>query len=115
MGKITDKDLIIDGYKALYAAATPSVDFEELINNCCRYVDKESVTHITEKPLTDEECIAKGWMKDIQYTNYKLDLKTYKEIVENKIKEHKLKGFRAEAFKNTMFLGSGPSIADDII
>jgi hypothetical protein len=41
--------------------------------------------------------------------NYELDEDTYREIIEAKIKEHKLTGFRAEAFKNTMYLGSGPA------
>ena len=54
--KISDNDLVMDGYKALFAAATPSADFEELVNNCLRYVDKEGKTHFTDKPLTTEEC-----------------------------------------------------------
>ena len=63
--KISDNDLVMDGYKALFAAATPSVDFEELVNNCLRYVDKEGKTHFTDKPLTTEECTDRGWFKDI--------------------------------------------------
>lgn len=106
--KITDEELVMDGYKALYAAATPSVDFEKLINECVRYIDNESNIHYTEKPLTTEECIQRNWKKDIEYMNYELDEEIYKDIVESKIKEHKLKGFRAEAFRNTMYLGSGP-------
>ena len=106
--KITDDELGMDGYKALYAAATPSVDFEKLINECVRYIDNESNIHYTEKPLTTEECIQRNWKKDIEYMNYELDEEIYKDIVESKIKEHKLSGFRAEAFRNTMYLGSGP-------
>lgn len=107
--KLTDNELVMDGYKALYAAATPSADFEQLVNECCRYVDREGKTHITETPLTIEECAQRGWQKDIEYMNYELDEDTYREIIEAKIKEHKLTGFRAEAFKNTMYLGSGPA------
>lgn len=107
--KLTDYELEMDGYKALYAAATPSVDFEQLVNECRRYIDREGKIHITEEPLTTEECAIRGWRKDIQYMNYELDEVTYHEIVEAKIKEHKLKGVRAEAFKNTMYLGSGPN------
>lgn len=107
--KISDDELIIDGYKALYAAATPSADFEQLVNECRRYVDRDGKVHITETPLSIEECSERGWQKDIEYMNYELDETTYRAIVEAKIKEHKLKGFRADAFKNTMYLGAGPA------
>lgn len=110
--KISDNDLVMDGYKALFAAATPSADFEDLVNNCLRYVDSDGNTHFSETPLTMEECMAKGWMKDIEYMNYSLSSKEYERIVEEKIKEHKLKGTRAEAFRTTMYLGSGPNIVD---
>lgn len=108
MKKLTEEELVMDGYKALYAAATPPADFEQLINECLRYIDNEGKVHYTEKPLTLQECIERNWKKDIEYMNYELDEETYEEIVESKIKEHKLKGFMAEAFRNTMYLGSGP-------
>lgn len=107
--KITDDELIKDGYKALYAAATPSADFEQLVNECLKYVDSEGKVHYTETPLTSIECKERGWQKDIGYMDYELDEETYTTIVENKIKEHKLKGLRAQAFRNTMYLGSGPA------
>jgi hypothetical protein len=107
--KLTDNELVMDGYKALYAAATPSADFEQLVNECRRYIDRDGKVHLTEAPLTIEECAQRGWQKDIEYMNYELDEDTYREIIEAKIKEHKLTGFRAEAFKNTMYLGSGPA------
>lgn len=106
---LTDNELLIDGYKALYAAATPSADFEQLINECRRYVDRDGRVHIVDTPLTIDECAVRGWQKDIEYMNYELDEETYRNIVESKIKEHNLTGFRAEAFKNTMYLGSGPA------
>ena len=108
--KLTDDELVIDGYKALYAAATPSADFELLINECKKYVDINGHTHYTETPLTKEECLERGWQKDIGYMDYELDEETYAKIVNDKIKEHNLKDFKAEAFKNTMYLGSGPAI-----
>jgi hypothetical protein len=107
--KLTDNELVMDGYKALYAAATPPADFEKLINECCKFIDRDGKQHITEAPLTIEECAERGWQKDIGYMDYELDEDTYREIVESKIKEHKLTGFRAEAFKNTMYLGAGPA------
>lgn len=107
--KLTDDELVMDGYKALYLAATPSVDFEQLINECKKYIDMDGKPHFTETPLTVEECTERGWKKDIGYMDYELDEDTYRQIVEDKIKEHKLKGFRAEAFKNTMYLGAGPA------
>lgn len=112
--KLNDDELVMDGYKALYAAATPSVDFEELVNNCTRYVDNEGVTHFTDNPLNNDECRLRGWRKDIQYMDYELDEETYTNIVESKIKEHKLRGFRKDAFRTTMYLGCGPNIKQKI-
>lgn len=109
--KLTDDELVIDGYQALYAAATPSADFKKLVSECVRFIDKDGKVHYTEKPLSLDECKERGWRKDIEYMNYELDEDVYKEIVESKIKEHKLKGFKAEAFRNTMYLGSGPSFS----
>jgi hypothetical protein len=108
--KLTDDELVIDGYKALYAAATPPADFEVLMNECKKYIDKNGHSHYTEAPLTKRECMERGWQKDIGYMDYELNEETYASIVEAKIKEHKLKGIKAEAFKNTMYLGCGPKI-----
>lgn len=107
--KITDDELVKDGYKALYAAATPPADFEQLVNECLKYIDTEGKVHYTDSPLTAEECRMRGWQKDIGYMDYELEEDLYTEIVENKIKEHKLKGLRAQAFRNTMYLGCGPN------
>lgn len=107
--KLTDDELVMDGYQALYAAATPSADFKKLVSECVRFIDKDGKVHYTEEPLSIDECRTRGWQKDIEYMNYELDEDVYKEIVESKIKEHKLKGFKAQAFRNTMYLGSGPT------
>lgn len=107
--KLTDDELVMDGYQALYEAATPSADFKKLVENCVRFIDNDGKIHYTEQPLTSEECKNRGWKKDIEYLNYELDEDVYKNIVESKIKEHNLKGYKAEAFRNTMYLGSGPS------
>lgn len=107
--RITDDELVMDGYKALYAAATPSADFEKLVNECTTYIDYNGKPHESKTPLSKEELIERGWKKDIHYMDYELDEKTYQDIVESKIKEHKLKGMRAMAFRNTMYLGSGPT------
>lgn len=113
--KLTNEEIVMDGYKALYAAATPSADFEELINNCLKYVDKNGMVHYTEKPLSKEEVIDRGWKKDIDYMNYFLDKETYEKIINDKIKEHKLKGFKKEGFITEMYLGCGPCIKEERI
>ena len=107
---LTDNELLIDGYKALYAAATPSADFEQLINECRRYVDRDGRVHIVDTPLTIDECAVRGWQKDIEYMNYELDEETYQNIVESKIKEHNLSDIKATAFKNSMYYTCGPLI-----
>ena len=109
--KLTDEELVMDGYQALYAAATPSADFKKLVSECVRFIDKDGKVHYTSEPLNSDECLSRGWKKDIEYMNYELDEEIYKEIVESKIKEHNLKGFKAEAFRNTMYLGSGPTFS----
>jgi hypothetical protein len=110
MNKITDEELMMDGFQALYKAATPSADFKELLEQCKRYIDSECKIHFTETPLSNDEMKIRGWRKDIEYTNYVLDEETYARIVESKISEHNLSGQKAEAFKNTMYLGCGPTI-----
>ena len=106
--KITDDELVLEGYKALYAAATPPADFEKLVNECLKYVDKYGKVHYTEKPLTSVECMEKEWRKDIGYMDYELEEETYRNIVESIIKKYKLNKFKSDAFRNTMYLGSGP-------
>lgn len=109
--KITDDELMMEGYQALYAAATPSADFKSLVDNCTRYMDREGDIHNTETPLTNEECRTRGWQKDIEYMNYSLDRDVYEQIIDDIIKKYNLKGLRAQAFKNTMYLGCGPKFA----
>jgi len=111
--KITDDELVRDGYKALYAAATPPADFDKLVEECVKYIDMEGKPHYTETPLTIEECRERGWQKDIGYMDYELEEELYESIVESKIKEHKLRGLRAKAFRNTMYLGCGPKFKKD--
>ena len=111
--KITDDELVTDGYRALYAAATPPADFLTLVNECKKYIDQDGKVHYTDNPLTPEECKERGWQKDIGYMDYELEEELYIAIVENKVKEHKLKGMRANAFRNTMYLGCGPKFKKD--
>lgn len=109
--KLTDEELVMDGYQALYAAATPSADFKKLVDECVRFIDMDGKIHFTDTPLSSDECRERGWRKDIEYMNYELNEDVYKNIVESKIKEHKLKGYKAQAFRNTMYLGSGPTFS----
>lgn len=109
--KLTDEELVMDGYQALYAAATPSADFKKLVDECVRFIDMDGKIHFTDTPLSGDECRERGWRKDIEYMNYELNEDVYKNIVESKIKEHKLKGYKAQAFRNTMYLGSGPTFS----
>lgn len=107
---MTDNELWMDGMKALYNAATPSADFEKLINECVRHIDSEGKVQYSAVPLTEEECAIRCWRKDINYMNYELDEETYQNIVESKIKEHNLSDIKATAFKNSMYYTCGPLI-----
>jgi hypothetical protein len=110
---ISDDELVRDGYRALYKAATPSADFDRLVAECTKYIDAECNVHYTDFPLSVEELTARTWKRDIGYMDYTLDEETYRKIVEDKVKEHKLTGMRATAFRNTMYLGSGPAFCEE--
>lgn len=106
--KLTNEEIVMDGYQALFKAATPSADFMQLINNCCKYIDMSGNIHNTDTPLTKEECITKGWRKDINYMDYELEEDVYEQIVQDKIKQHNLNPNDAEKFRFQMYLGCGP-------
>jgi hypothetical protein len=82
------KDGILECYRELYRKATPSADFDELVENA---------------PLDEHG------RKVIDFNSYKLDRFTYEDIVEKHIKRNKLKGQMARSFSIEMYLGCGPS------
>lgn len=102
--------ILYDVYKTLYMCSTPSADYDELFTNGKKYIDSKCVIHTTEKPLTQEECLEKGWLKYINYMDYSISQGLYIAIVENIIAKYNLNAEKSELFKNTVNNGHGPCI-----
>lgn len=103
------RQLINETYRMLFKESTPSADYDELVANCCRYADDHGQIHTTEKPLSVEEMIDRGWKKAIDYMSYYLDKDRYSEIVESQAKKYKVRGMELSQFRTTMYLGWGPT------
>lgn len=82
------KEIVLNIYRELYQKATPSADFDQLLEDA--KVDDEG-------------------RKVIDYESYYLDSDVYDEIVKRHIKENKLTGFDKTAVQFEVYLGVGPS------
>lgn len=86
------KKLVHSIYKELYLQATPSVDFDELVEEAKKNPDE------------------KGLIK-IPFEDYYLDNVKLSEIVEQKLKESalKLSTYEKDCIRHEIYLGSSPS------
>ena len=89
MIQATDKEekAMKECYRLLYASSTPSTDFDELIENA--------------------EFNSQG-QKVIDFDAYEIEEDKFFEILDDVIKRNKIKGFRAQAFRNAILLGCSP-------
>jgi len=78
---------IMECYKLLFKASTPSADFEELFENA----------EINERG-----------QKVIDFMSYEIDKKEYDLIIKSVIKKYKFKRYKAQQFKTTIALGCSP-------
>lgn len=85
--KKTLKDVVFDIYRELYLSATPSVDFDFLVE--------------TAEVMPDGR-------KNIHYENYEIDGELMDEIVERHLKENKLKDRERQVVKFEIYLGASP-------
>lgn len=74
-------------YRRLFKAATPSADFDKLVDNAV---------------MNDF-----GY-KEIPYMDYELSLSNTKAIMDTIIKEYKITGYMKERFKTIIYLGCSP-------
>jgi hypothetical protein len=75
-------------YRRLYKASEPSADFDQLLKDA---------------PTNEQG------QKVIDYMAYEISIDDYNEIVNNTIKEFKLKPkYRSEMFRQTMAFGASP-------
>lgn len=89
MIQATDKEerAMKECYRLLYASSTPSADFDELVENA--------------------EFNNQG-QKVIDFDAYEIEEDKFFEILDDVIKRNKIKGFRAQAFRNAILLGCSP-------
>lgn len=86
-----ESKIVLDIYRRLYKAATPSVDFDELMANA---------------PVNDRG------QKEIDFMSYSLDETVFHEILEDEIKKHKrVPKWRKQMIRNTVCLGCSPRYA----
>ena len=88
MGRKSLTDVVLDIYRELYKNATPSADFDKLV---------------------EQASVDQRGRKVIPYMNYYLDKDKYEKIVDKWIKRYRRRG---EAFTNGIkfeaYLGCGP-------
>jgi len=82
-----EEQAIHECYRRLYRASTPSANFDELIQNA------------SENELGE---------KVIDYNNYEICEYQFSEIIQEIIKEYKIKTWRRQLFKNAIILGCSP-------
>jgi hypothetical protein len=82
-----EEKILYEIYRRLFAAATPTGDFYELVRNAT---------------------INERGEKEIPYNDYELDADEYEKIVDSTIKEFKVPTYRRSAFRIQAYLGCGP-------
>jgi len=82
-----EEKLILDIYRALYKASTPSADFDQLMENSS----------------TDE-----NGRKLIPYDDYYISIDTYDEIISSMLKGKRLTKLKQQMIRNTIHLGCSP-------
>jgi hypothetical protein len=80
-------DALLDCYIELYKHADPPADFQHLMDTA---------------ELNDRG------QKVIDFMAYELDHETFDRILEESIKKHKIKGYKAQMFRNTIWMGCSP-------
>ena len=82
-----EEKIIMDIYRALYKASTPSADFDELMENAA---------------LDD------SGRKLIPYNDYLISIDTYDEIISSMLKDKRLTKLNKAAIRSTIHLGCSP-------
>lgn len=91
MGKIKDySEIITECYRALYAASTPSANFDELVANA---------------PIDDYG------RKYIDYLAYEISEDKFDEIVDEIALKHRLKLYEKKSLQVTLCLGVSPKFS----
>ena len=104
-------EAILDTYRELYKYAVPSADFDSLRENCTLYVDGNGEHIQTEKPLSADELIMKGYQKDLQFDRYFVPKSVYEKIVGTISKKYRITKSGSDRFTYnfSVYLGTGPT------
>lgn len=88
-----DDKILLEIYRRMYKAATPSADFDKLM----------------------EEAEINEWgQKDIKYANYTIDEDVYEDILKDVLKSYRVPLNRRRLFVNTVALGCSPKFKDKL-
>jgi hypothetical protein len=88
-----DDKILLEIYRRMYKAATPSADFDKLM----------------------EEAEINEWgQKDIKYANYTIDEDVYEDILKDVLKSYRVQLNRRRLFVNTVALGCSPKFKDKL-
>jgi hypothetical protein len=80
-------NIIWDIYRELYKEATPSADFDKLV---------------------EDAPINKRGEKDIGFRNYEISESVYNKILNKHLKGHRITKLKQQMIKNTILLGCSP-------
>lgn len=109
---ISDKkftEIMFEGYTELFKAAIPSVSFQELIDTCTTYIDENNKEVVLDSPLSKDECIIRGYKRDLKYCKYWIPSDKFADIVFDIIKKYRLKNRDKDCFKTSIYLGCSPT------
>ena len=87
MKQSRDEKILFDFYRRVYKAATPSADFDELLENAT---------------------INERGQKEIDYNAYEIDDEIMEQIIKDIFKQYGVPVYRRKAFNFEFHLGCGP-------
>lgn len=87
MKQSRDEKILFDFYRRVYKAATPSADFDELLENAT---------------------INERGQKEIDYNAYEIDDEIMEQIIKDIFKQYRVPVYRRKAFNFEFHLGCGP-------
>lgn len=84
-----EDEILMEIYRALFRAATPSADFDELLKNAETNEFKQKV---------------------IPFLDYEIEEHLYEQIMSDILKESRVPLYKRKAFRTTVALGCSPRI-----
>ncbi len=95
-------------YVELYKNASPSADFEELMEKA-PWVENINGINILHEDVSEEEAKAKKYKKFIDFNSYYLEKSEYDRIIREIYDKYNLNKHDREVLNFNAYLGCGPS------